>query len=81
LTVSSLQEKTIDGIFLTHAHIGHYTGLMFLGREVMNANAVNVYGMDGHGRLSQEQWSLELAGTTSKYSFNPIEKRFDHSPQ
>src|SRR5262245_42301715 len=21
----------IDGIFLTHAHIGHYTGLMYLG--------------------------------------------------
>ena len=23
----------IDGIFLTHAHIGHYAGLMYLGRE------------------------------------------------
>eukprot|EP01132_Coremiostelium_polycephalum_P016718 gene16718-20079_t len=22
-----------DGIFLTHAHIGHYAGLMYLGRE------------------------------------------------
>jgi len=27
----------IDGIFLTHAHIGHYAGLMFLGRESMGA--------------------------------------------
>jgi pyrroloquinoline quinone biosynthesis protein B len=25
----------LDGILLTHAHIGHYTGLMYLGREVM----------------------------------------------
>ena len=33
-----------DGIFLTHAHIGHYTGLMFLGREVSAASAVPVYG-------------------------------------
>jgi len=32
-----------DGIFLTHAHIGHYTGLMFLGREAMNARGVPVY--------------------------------------
>lgn len=32
-----------DGIFLTHAHIGHYTGLMQLGREVMNTNGVPVY--------------------------------------
>ena len=37
--------KMPDGIFLTHAHIGHYTGLMYLGRESMNANAVKVYTM------------------------------------
>ncbi len=34
-----------DGIFLTHAHIGHYAGLMFLGREAMNAAGVRVYTM------------------------------------
>ena len=32
-----------DGIFITHAHIGHYTGLMELGREVMNTRNVPVY--------------------------------------
>ncbi|MGH9948726.1 MAG: MBL fold metallo-hydrolase [Pyrinomonadaceae bacterium] len=35
----------IDGIFLTHAHIGHYTGLMYLGRESMNAKNVPVFAM------------------------------------
>ena len=30
-------------IFLTHAHIGHYTGLMYLGKEVMNAKQIPVY--------------------------------------
>jgi pyrroloquinoline quinone biosynthesis protein B len=34
-----------DGIFLTHAHIGHYTGLMHLGREAMGAREVPVYAM------------------------------------
>ena len=34
-----------DGIFLTHAHIGHYAGLMFLGREAMNSKDVTVYAM------------------------------------
>ena len=34
-----------DGIFLTHAHIGHYAGLMFLGREAMNSKDVPVYAM------------------------------------
>lgn len=34
-----------DGIFLTHAHIGHYTGLMQLGREVMGAKDIPVWAM------------------------------------
>jgi pyrroloquinoline quinone biosynthesis protein B len=33
-----------DGIFLTHAHMGHYTGLMYLGKEAMAAKSVPVYG-------------------------------------
>lgn len=33
------------GIFLTHAHVGHYTGLMYLGREAMNTKSVPVYAM------------------------------------
>jgi len=32
-----------DGIFITHAHIGHYTGLMYLGREAMSTRGVQVY--------------------------------------
>ena len=35
----------LNGIFLTHAHIGHYTGLMFLGHEAMGASGVPVYAM------------------------------------
>ena len=34
-----------DAIFITHAHIGHYTGLMYLGRESANADSVPVYTM------------------------------------
>ena len=34
-----------DGIFLTHAHIGHYTGLMYLGREALNAKNAEVFVM------------------------------------
>lgn len=35
----------IDGILLTHAHIGHYAGLVHLGREVMGARDVPVFAM------------------------------------
>ncbi len=34
-----------SGIFLTHAHIGHYTGLMYLGKEAMDAKEIPVFVM------------------------------------
>ncbi|CAH0997263.1 Coenzyme PQQ synthesis protein B [Emticicia aquatica] len=38
-------ENSKIGIFLTHAHIGHYTGLMYLGREAIGANKIKVFTM------------------------------------
>jgi len=35
----------LDGVFLTHAHMGHYTGLMHFGREAMGAKDIPVYAM------------------------------------
>lgn len=42
-----LQNSQFDlaGVFLTHAHMGHYTGLIHLGREAMGANKVPVFAM------------------------------------
>ncbi|MCF4100066.1 MBL fold metallo-hydrolase [Gillisia sp. M10.2A] len=37
--------ETPDGIFVTHAHIGHYAGLMYLGKEAMNASQIPVFTM------------------------------------
>jgi pyrroloquinoline quinone biosynthesis protein B len=42
---AGLNKTAPDGIFLSHAHVGHYTGLMELGREIMGAAHVPVYGM------------------------------------
>ena len=49
----------LDGIFLTHAHMGHYTGLMFLGHESLGANGVPVYAMPRmrHYLRSNGPWS------------------------
>ncbi len=56
--------KPPDGIFLTHAHVGHYTGLMYLGKEAMASKGVAVYGTErmcaflkGNG-----PWSLLVEG-------------------
>ena len=38
-------DYVLDGVFLTHAHIGHYAGLMHFGREAAGTNRVPVYAM------------------------------------
>jgi pyrroloquinoline quinone biosynthesis protein B len=39
------KSKPLSGIFLTHAHMGHYTGLMYLGREAIGAKETPVFAM------------------------------------
>jgi pyrroloquinoline quinone biosynthesis protein B len=39
------KSKPLSGVLLTHAHIGHYTGLMYLGREAIGAKETPVYAM------------------------------------
>ena len=35
----------LSGVFLTHAHIGHYAGLIFFGHEAMGASNIPVFAM------------------------------------
>jgi pyrroloquinoline quinone biosynthesis protein B len=53
------RRRPVDGILLTHAHIGHYTGLMFLGREALGATGVPVYATPRMARFLRENgpWS------------------------
>ena len=55
LTGSS-QDKGLhlDGVFLTHAHIGHYAGLIFFGREAAGARDLPVYAMPRMGAFLRE---------------------------
>jgi len=43
--VTEKYNTKLEGIFLTHAHIGHYTGLIHLGKEVMGAKNIKVFAM------------------------------------
>jgi pyrroloquinoline quinone biosynthesis protein B len=52
----SHQAPGLNGILLTHAHIGHYAGLIHLGREAIGANRVVVYAMP------RMRWFLESNG-------------------
>lgn len=42
---SKANQYPFDGIFLTHAHIGHYTGLLHMSFEAMSSNNTLVYAM------------------------------------
>jgi len=52
-------DRIVDGVFLTHAHIGHYTGLMYFGHEAMGANNIPVYSMPRMKKYLEENgpWS------------------------
>lgn len=56
-----LQKNKYDlaGVFLTHAHMGHYTGLIHLGREAMGAKKVPVFAMPKMQAMLEENapWS------------------------
>lgn len=41
---TATEKVSLGGIFLTHAHIGHYTGILQLGKEALNGDSVPVYG-------------------------------------
>ncbi|MDX1388427.1 MAG: MBL fold metallo-hydrolase [Acidobacteriota bacterium] len=39
----AVDRTPVDGVFLTHAHIGHYLGLAWFGYEVMHTRELPVY--------------------------------------
>lgn len=43
--VPSRDAKVLDGVFPTHAHVGHYAGLIHLGREAIGARGIRVFAM------------------------------------
>tara|TARA_B100001057_G_scaffold492143_1_gene583911 strand:- start:878 stop:1819 length:942 start_codon:yes stop_codon:yes gene_type:complete len=74
-------KKDLKGIFLTHAHIGHYTGLMYFGREALNSKLINVYAMprmkkflENNGPWSQlvslKNISIKEMNNNSKFSID-----------
>ena len=65
-----------DGIFITHAHMGHYTGLMQLGREALGAKGIPVYVLpklknylETNGPWSQLVWLNNIAIHPLKANF------------
>lgn len=64
--------NSISGIFLTHAHIGHYTGLMYLGRESMGAKEVKVYAMPRMKQMLETNAPWSQLVSIKNISLQPI---------
>lgn len=54
--------KPPKGVFLTHAHMGHYTGLLYFGRESVDWKVVPIYGSSRMGKYlaSNDPWKFIL---------------------
>ena len=70
--LTSSANKLPDGIFLTHAHIGHYAGLMFLGKEAMNSKAVPVYAMPKMKSFLENNGPWSQLVTLDNIQINPL---------
>ena len=64
-----------DGIFLTHAHIGHYSGLMFLGREALNASEIPVFAMPRMYGFLQENGPWKQLVALENIVIRPLENK------
>lgn len=73
LVQSTVDEKlSLSGIFLTHAHIGHYTGIMQLGKEAMNSSSVPVYGFERLRNFLSENGPWEALVTNKNILLFPL---------
>ena len=67
--------NNLAGIFLTHAHIGHYTGLMYFGRESMNAKDVKVYAMPRMKTMLETNAPWSQLVSIKNISIQPLENK------
>jgi pyrroloquinoline quinone biosynthesis protein B len=65
----------LKGIFLTHAHIGHYAGLIHLGNEVMGASAVPVFAMPRMKIFLENNGPWDLLVQLQNIDIHPISEK------
>jgi pyrroloquinoline quinone biosynthesis protein B len=69
---------TLAGICLTHAHIGHYTGLIYLGKEAMATAQLPVYAMPRMQAYLQDHQPWAALG---QKQYLQLQELSDQAPQ
>jgi pyrroloquinoline quinone biosynthesis protein B len=77
LDVAAPDERVpgLDAIFLTHAHIGHYTGLIHLGREAIGSRDLPVYAMPRMEQFLRRNGPWEQLVTLNNIAIRPLHDR------
>lgn len=66
---------TLDGILLTHAHLGHYLGLAFLGKEALGAHGLTLHGSPRMGEFLRTNAPWRALFDEHRATFNPAPSR------
>jgi len=67
------QRPGLAGIFLTHGHMGHYSGLIHLGREAIGAKSVPVYAMPRMKKFLETNGPWELLVRLKNIEIRPMQ--------
>lgn len=81
--VGRLSERgiTLAGILLTHAHIGHYTGLAMLGREAMDVADMPVWAAPRMAAFLQSNGPWDQLVKAGNISLRSVENSVHLSPR
>ena len=69
---SQLQLSDLKGIFLTHAHMGHYAGMLHLGKEAAGAANVPVFAMPRMKRFLESNGPWSQLVTDKNIKIHPL---------
>ena len=67
----------LDAVFLTHAHIGHYAGLMFFGFESTNARGIKIAALPRMADYLSSNGPWSQLVTFGNIELNPVEPSHD----
>ena len=64
----------IDGVFMTHAHMGHYAGLLYFGKEALGKKNIPVYAMPKMKEFLSNNGPWSQLVTTQNIVFLDLQK-------
>lgn len=75
LTQNSSIDSHLGGVFLTHAHMGHYSGLLQLGKEAFGGKDIPVYAAPRFSNFLSQNGPWEQLVSENNIQIRPLELR------